>query len=86
MMLTERESRERVARAAVERWNDDHPIGTPVRYWPGFREGDGRRGATRSTAFIAGKRDPEPVVFVEGYAGWIALSHVEVSEQVEARR
>ena len=61
---------------AVEQFNVHHPVGTPVLYWPGLREGDGRESVTRSEAWLMGGHTP--VVMVEGYAGGIALSHVLV--------
>jgi hypothetical protein len=63
--------------STVEAWNAAHPVGTPVTYWPGFREGEGRRGRTRTEAFTTAGKDAEPVVFIEGMAGWVALTHVE---------
>ncbi len=74
---TTREAVERANRVAaeIEAWNDRHPAGTPVRYWPGGRIGPGRESVTRSQAWnVCGT----PVVAVEGYAGGIALTHVEV--------
>lgn len=64
--------------AAEERtrdlWNELHPIGTPVRYWPGVRSGPGREGVTTSHAWmISGHAS----VKVDTYLGGIALSHVE---------
>ena len=54
-------------------WNEKHPIGTEVTFWPGAREGDGRISKTRSSAWdVCG----QPVVLVKGYAGGIALTHV----------
>lgn len=60
----------------VEDFNRCTPIGSPVRYWPGFREGDGKQSRTRSTAEVLGGHTP--VVWVEGEAACIALTHVEV--------
>ena len=58
-----------------EQFNKLHPPGTLVRYWPGIREdGPGTLSLTRSAAWLVGKRT---VVAVEGYAGGIALSHVD---------
>lgn len=63
------------SRSSVETFNQAHPIGTPVRYWPGTRDGEGARSITRSPAWsISG----HAVVSVEGYAGGIALSHIDV--------
>lgn len=50
------------------------PIGTPVTYWPGLREGDGIKSVTRSNVWdVCGT----PVVMVRGAAGGIALTHIE---------
>lgn len=51
------------------------PVGTLVRYWPGVREGEGKTGRTRSAVGTVG--DGTPVVWIEGEAGCIALTHVE---------
>ena len=60
----------------VERFNERYPVGTPVRYWPGIRHGDGRESVTRTPAWlVCGK----PCVSVEGYPGGIALTHLEVA-------
>lgn len=53
------------------------PVGTPVQYWPGLREGDGIESVTRSEVWMLGGHTP--VVMVEGYAGGIALTHVSVT-------
>lgn len=66
---------QRAAQMLVDAWNELHPIGTSVRYWPGFREGDGKTGRTRSTAQLLGGHTP--VVWVEGATGSIALTHVD---------
>jgi hypothetical protein len=59
----------------VDRFNEQHPIGTPVRYWPAIRSGEGRESVTRTPArLVCGA----PCVSVEGYPGAIALTHVEV--------
>lgn len=62
-------------RRAVERFNRLYPVGTPVRFWPGVREGEGQIGLTRSAAEILSGHTP--VVWVTGHAGCIALTHVE---------
>ena len=61
---------------AVEQFNMHCPVGTPVLYWPGLREGRGRESTTRSCAWLLGGHTP--VVMVEGYPGGIALSHVAI--------
>lgn len=58
----------------AERFNQENPVGSPVRYWPGARVGDGRPSKTRTPAWVMGGHTA--VVSVEGYAGGIALSHV----------
>jgi hypothetical protein len=58
----------------VEWFNEVCPVGSPVFYWPGVREGEPRKSVTRSAAWLLGGHSP--VVLVEGYAGGIALSHV----------
>jgi hypothetical protein len=78
--LTEERTRRRDAKAqqlvdARDTWNARHPIGTPVRYWPGVREGDGREGVTRSEAWLV---CGHASVLVSTYTGGIALTHVEV--------
>ena len=60
----------------VEEFNARFPVGTPVLYWPGLREGDGRESVTRSEAWLMGGHTP--VVMVDGYPGGIALTHVLV--------
>lgn len=62
---------------AVERFNQYHPVGTPVVYWTGVREGDGRRSRTRSVAQLLSGHTA--VVWVEGEASCISLTHVEVA-------
>lgn len=57
-------------------FNDAHPIGTRVRYWRGAREGAGAESTTRTEAKVLG--DHTAVVWLDGVAGCIALSHVEV--------
>lgn len=66
----------RAEREAAD-WNERHPAGTPVRYWPGAREGEGRQGVTRDEAStLCGIA----VVWIKGHAGCVALSHVEAIE------
>lgn len=71
--------RERAAaadrQAAVDDFNRDTTIGTPVRYWTGIREGEGKLGVTRSMAEMLGGHTP--VVWVTGHPACIALTHVE---------
>jgi hypothetical protein len=53
-----------------------YPVGTPVRYWPGVRAGEGRESVTRTPAWLVGGHTT--CVSVDGYPGGIALTHVEV--------
>ncbi|GAA0971167.1 MULTISPECIES: hypothetical protein [Actinocorallia] len=70
------EARRRALEAeAVQRWNAAHPIGTPVRYWTGFREGEGAAGTTRTEAQLLGGHTA--VVWVTGESSCISLTHVE---------
>ena len=49
------------------------PVGTPVRYWTGFREGDGKASRTRTTAQPLGG---------EGEVSCISVTHVqEITEE-----
>lgn len=58
----------------VEGWNSAHPIGTPVRYWTGMREGLGEISKTVTPAkLICGTA----VVWIADVQGCVALSHVE---------
>ncbi len=63
------------AHKQAAKWNADHDIGAPVRYWPGRRQGEGRIAKTRSMAQVIG--DHTAVVWVEGHSSCVALSHVE---------
>jgi hypothetical protein len=80
-MVTAREEAARHKRAvrARDEWNAAHPVGTPVLFWPGHRDGPlaepGRRSQTRSAAWVM--PCDEAVVLVDGYSGGIALTHVE---------
>ena len=61
-------------------WNRQHPIGTPVWFWPMERRGEGRLSRTRSAAWMIGQsreHEGHASVLVEDYSGGIALTHVE---------
>jgi len=61
---------------AADDWNARHaPIGTPVRYWPGPKQGPGKMSTTRGPAAMLG--GAVAVVWVNGHAGCLALDHVE---------
>ncbi|WP_232676708.1 DUF1643 domain-containing protein [Nocardioides sp. R-C-SC26] len=69
--------------AAAAEFNAKHPVGTRVRYWPGAREGEGIVSTTRTTAWVVGG---QPVVSVLGYAGGIALTHIQpITEATDGR-
>ncbi|MFD5137483.1 hypothetical protein ACFWMX_14775 [Streptomyces sp. NPDC058378] len=59
----------------VRAWNEQHPVGTPVRVWTGAREGDGTQTRTRFRASVLG--DHTAVVWVDGEGSCISLSHVD---------
>lgn len=61
--------------ARIDSWNRAYPVGTMVQYWRGAKEGEPTgTGATRTEA-----RDfyGQPVVWIEGCSGCVALTHVE---------
>jgi hypothetical protein len=64
-----------VQQQIADSFNRSHPVGTPVRYWTGTREGDGETGATRSAATVLGGHTA--VVWVTGHGACIALTHVQ---------
>lgn len=64
-----------LAAQAVAEWNETHPVGTPVTYWPGVREGNGKASRTRTPAQVLNGHTA--VVWVDGYSSCIALTHVE---------
>lgn len=73
----------------AEQFNARHKVGTPVVAYPGVRPENYPTVAerldtrTRSVAWTLGHG--APVVMVEGYAGGIALTHVDVVEGGEPR-
>lgn len=60
----------------VERFNENHPVGSLVYYWPGARKGPGRLSKTRTEAQLLGGHTA--VVWVDDYIGCMPLSSVEV--------
>ena len=67
---------------AVLSFNAAHPVGTPVVAYPGCRpelDPAARRieTRTRTAAWLANGQTP--VVMVEDYGSWIALTHVDVT-------
>ena len=64
-----------VAALNARTFNVLYPVGTRIRFWPGERKGPGITSRTRSTAWASCGAS---LVSVEGYAGGISLSHIEV--------
>ena len=71
---------QRAAKARAEEdaaaFNEAHPIGTPVLFWPMARRGEGRPSKTRTPAWAMGGM--YAAVSVDDYPGGILLTHVEV--------
>jgi len=71
-------------------FNARYPVGTPVVAYPGIRPEGKYAGwtcerletITRSVAWELGHG--EPVVMVDGYAGGIVLTHIDVIHEVTA--
>lgn len=67
-------------------WNEKHPIGTHVRYWPilpAVKSAPPVDTQTRSDAWELG--DGTPVVLVKGRTGGVHLGHLEViAREVDA--
>jgi len=51
------------------------PLSVDVFYWPGARDGEGKRGRTRGAAYML---CGTAMIGIEGVSGGIALSHVLV--------
>lgn len=62
-------------RKAAKQWNQRHPVGVQVNYWPGLRVGAPLRSKTITRAAVdaAGRA----VVWVKGYGSSVALTHIE---------
>lgn len=60
-------------------FNEKHPSGTPVLFWPGIRPDNPERSITRGAAWAL--PGGNAVVKVQGRPGGIALSHIEVIPQ-----
>lgn len=65
----------------VDALSNRYPIGTPCRYWPGARWDEPRHGTIRSRYAVLGGHTV--VVWVTGYPGCIAASHVEPEPPAE---
>lgn len=69
----------------AESWNAEHPIGTPVRYWPIYPPIDSVPPVdteTRSEAWALG--DGSVVVSINGRSGGVALSHIMPRQPTDA--
>jgi hypothetical protein len=78
--------RKRMAEKLVKEWNQKHPPGTRVRYWPGARHGDGTPGKTIGEAYVL--EGHTAVIGCEaddgtGGHGCLALTHVDPISQTE---
>lgn len=60
----------------AHKWNLRFPVGIQVRYWTGVRgDGPGNISRTATEASVLGGHTA--VVWLEGHAGCVALSHIE---------
>ena len=64
------------AQRKVDAFNHAHPVGTPVRVYPGVLNGRSDDTCTKTKALVLGGHTA--VVWVEGHSSCIALSHVTV--------
>lgn len=58
----------------VENFNLKYPVGTPVRFWTGIRDGEGRVGEVKYAADLIGDT---PGAWISGGIGFVALTHIE---------
>ena len=73
----------------AEKFNRDHKVGTPVKYWIGARRRDregrdldgGSVSKTASEAFVVGGHSA--VVMIDGVSGCVAISHVKAITKSE---
>jgi nucleoside 2-deoxyribosyltransferase len=63
------------AEAQADEFSRHNPHGTPVRFWPGARVGNGRLSTVCGSAWVM--PSGLPVVRVRDYPGGIALTHIE---------
>jgi hypothetical protein len=74
--MSPRKNKHQRAAEAAAAFNKKHPQGTPVLFWPGSQLAEPLKSRTRGEAWAL--PSGEAVVRVEGRAGGIALSHIEV--------
>jgi hypothetical protein len=70
-----RPTQEQREQAIANAFNRDNSVGAVVEYWTGLREGPGKRSTTRTSAMLLSHHTA--VVWVDGEASCISLSHVE---------
>lgn len=69
----------------ADEWNERHPIGTAVRYWPLLNPRGGAPFDSRTRSEAWGLGHGQPVVLIEGRSGGMCLDHLEVLAEIEAR-
>ncbi|MGY4541169.1 hypothetical protein ACVWY0_001078 [Arthrobacter sp. UYNi723] len=74
--MSPRKTKYQRAVETADAFNQKHPQGTPVHFWPGIHQAAPLKSRTRGEAWAL--PSGEPVVRVEGRPGGIALSHIEV--------
>lgn len=64
---------------SVAAWNAVHPVATPIRFWPGWREGLLATGCnvSRTSSEVGVLSGHTTIVMVDGYASSVALTHVQ---------
>ena len=63
-------------------WNQSWKVGVHIVYWPGAKEGRPIESYTRTPDNVLGEHTA--VVWVEGRADCIALSHVEIWDPLKS--
>lgn len=74
--MSPRKNKQQRAAEEAAAFNQKHPPGTPVRFWPGTRADEPLTSRTRGPAWVL--PSGEAVIRVQGRPGGVALSHVEV--------
>lgn len=69
------------AKAEAAKFNAEYPPGTPVEYWSGARQGDGKTGHTDGEAFSS--TSGQAVVFLDNASSYHALTHVHPLAEVK---
>lgn len=64
------------AQAICDQFNEEYPLGTPVDYWRGAKEGKpSGSGEISHGSYVC--ESGTPVCFVKGCTGYLAITHVE---------